>query len=93
MNSWYVSVFLWDVCFETARCGYIFVLEKAYDTTGKHGIKQDLHDAGLRRQLSEGPKIQGPTMFSCSELSIINKSNFSEAALGVDVNFTKKFFW
>ena len=28
-----------------------FDLEKAYDTTWKHGIKQDLHDAGLRGRL------------------------------------------
>jgi len=28
-----------------------FDLEKAYDTTWKHGINQDLHDAGLRGRL------------------------------------------
>ena len=28
-----------------------FDLEKAYDTTWKHGIKQDLHDSGLRGRL------------------------------------------
>ena len=28
-----------------------FDLEKAYDTTWKHGILKDLHNAGLRGQL------------------------------------------
>ena len=28
-----------------------FVLQKAYDTTWKHGIQQDLHDMGLRGNL------------------------------------------
>ena len=28
-----------------------FYLEKAYDTTWKHGIMRDLHDAGLRGRM------------------------------------------
>jgi len=52
MTSWYVSRLIRETFASRQHAVAIFFdLEKAYDTTWTHGIKQDLHDAGLRGRL------------------------------------------
>ena len=61
--------FIRDAFIKKEHCVAIFFfdLEKAYDTTWKHGIMKDLHDIGLRGRLPNLYRISCQTDLSMYE--------------------------